>query len=175
MADINKTLVRSQSSQSLNSTKTFNEPTHVAAPKQICNQNSTFASNTDNNDIEIAPKLSADEISKHNAMGKEIEMRLNSDQQTEKNNQICLSDISQMYKSSFERLNKFCEEVQKIQTSRSTDSDNDTSLMGLDQNLLDLMEKLNKVRHNWCSFRSQIIGVIYHNRKSNTKSTLIES
>lgn len=144
MADVNKTLVRSQSVQSLNTTKTFNE-THFQAPKLVFNQNPTSGSTSDNSDLDNVSKLTADELSKHNLMGKEIEMRLNSKQHTEKSYQTFSSDISQMYKSSFERLNKFCEEVQRIQTSKTTELSDDISLISLDHNLLDLMEKLNKV------------------------------
>lgn len=143
MADVNKTLVRSQSSQSLNATRTFNGP--VQASKMISDHNPTSLPNSDNIDFGNASKLTVDELSKHNSMGKEIDMRLNSSQHTEKNYQTFLKDISQVYKSSFERLNKFCDEVQKVQTSRYNDIDNDISLISLDQNLLDLMQKLSKV------------------------------
>lgn len=145
MADVNKTLVRSLSSQSLNTTKTFNEP-HVQAPKLASNHNLPSTSHSDHNDVDTTPKLTADELSMHNLMGKEIEMRISSIQNVEIQND--LTDICQMYKSSFQRLNKFCEEVQKIQTSKSTVLGDDISLASLDQNLLDLMEKLCQV-HNY--------------------------
>lgn len=146
MADVNKTLVRSQSTQSLNTTKTFNGPPQMQAPKMVSDHNLTSASNSDNIDMDNAPKLTTNELSKHNLIGEEIEMRLNSNQSTDESYQSYLNDVHQAYKASFERLKKFCEEVQKIQTSKSTELYNDSSLMSLDQNLLDLMEKQSKVR-----------------------------
>lgn len=148
MADVNKTLVRSQSTQSLNATKTtFNAPQQIQASKMVTDHNPTSASNSDNTDMDNAPKLTADELSKHNLIGEQIEMRLNSNQNTEKSHQTFLNDVQQKYKASFERLKKFCEEVRKIQASKSTECDNDSSLMNLDQNLLDLMEKQSKVSY----------------------------
>lgn len=150
MADVNKTLVRSQSTQNLTITKTFNGPV-LQAPKMIPEHNHAPISNCDTIDMENALKLTADELSKHNLIGKEIEMRLNFNQNTEKNHQIFSNEINQVYKLSFERLKRFCKEVQKIQTSKLTELGNETSLMSLDQNLLDLMEKQNKVRNIYAS------------------------
>lgn len=145
MADINKTLVRSQSTQSLNMTKTFNGPHIVQTSKMAIDHNPSSEAASDAIDNDNSRKLTADELLNHNLLGKEIEMRLNSNQNTDSNDQIFLNDINQVYKSSFERLKKFCEEVQKIQTSKLTEFDSNSSLISLDQNLLDLMEKQSKV------------------------------
>lgn len=149
MADINKTLVRSQSTQSLNTTKAFHGNL-VSAPKVVADHNPMSVPNSDTIDIDNAVKLTADELSKHNLLGVEIEMRLNSNQNTEKSHQFFSNDINQVYKTSFERLKKFCEEVQKIQSSKLTEFDNDTSLTSLDQNLLDLMKKQSEVSNCVC-------------------------
>lgn len=144
MADINKPLMRSQSTHSLNATKTFIE-THHQTSKTIINQNTTTVTNNENNNAGNVPKLTDDELSKHNSIGEEIEMRLSSNQFSERNQQKFLSDISQTYESSFERLDKFCEEVRKIQMCKTVEFGHGISLESLDQSFLESMEKLNKV------------------------------
>lgn len=143
MADVNKTLLRSLSSQNLHTTKTFHE-SRAQASKLVSNQNPSSTSNGDcNSDVVVIPKLTVDQLIEHNSIGKEIEMRISSNQNDEKKQE--LNDITQMYKSSIDRLYKFCEEVQKIQASNSTESGDDSSLTILDQNVINLMEKISQV------------------------------
>lgn len=158
MTDMNKTMMRSLSSQSLNSTKTFIEP--VAAPPRMAHHH-----NVNHENASVTPKLTTDEIINHNAIIKDIEKRLNAEHTDGNSYEQLLSDISQTYKSSFERLNGFFAEVQKIQTNKMVESKDDNLLAGLDQDLLNLMEKLSKVSGNLLRF-----AFIYSNLMQSTET-----
>lgn len=144
MTDINKTLLRSLSSQNLNSTKLFMEP-QSAAPRLGVNCNTTFFQRNMNNEkLHTFPKLNFKQLSDHNTLKKDIEMRLNSiDPNLDKVYSRLLWDISGKYKIAFDRLNEFFIEIQQIQ-SKSLKSENDI-LRNLDQSLLNVMLGLSEV------------------------------
>lgn len=145
MTDINRTLLRSLSSQNLNSTKLFTEP-QSAAPRLGVNCNTTLASrNTNNEKLHSLPKLNFEQLSHHNTLKEDIEVRLNSlDSDFNKDHSRLLWDISRKYKIAFDRLNSFFIEIQQIQ-SKSLESENDI-LKELDQSLLSVMLELSEVR-----------------------------
>lgn len=154
MTDMNKSLTRfvSSSTQNLNSTRTFVEPC-TPAPRMPHNH----SVHTSHELVNAMPKLTTEEIINHNQIKEDVELRLESKQNDSNNYKQVFSDICQTYKSSFERLNRFFAEVQKIQSNKSANPKNEVSFTGLDHDLLHLMDKLNKVsKRNSHFFPSQM-------------------
>lgn len=135
MTDVNKTLSRtlSGSTLNLNSTNMFAEP-QAPAPKPAANCNQP-----------VEPKVTSDQIAAHNALKADLQSLLNATQPEKMQFSPLLDDIRQKYLTSFDRLNKFFNEIQQINLARSVESENDTTLKDLDQDLLDSMDKLSKV------------------------------
>lgn len=154
MSDMNKTLSRfvSISTQNLNSTRTFVEPC-TPAPRMAQNH-----VHTSHELINATPKLTTEEIINHNKIKEDVELRLESNQNSPNSYKQVLSDICRTYKSSFDRLNGFFAEVQKVQSNKSVDAKNEVSLTGLDQDLLHLMDKLNKVSEKCSHWNRQLIS-----------------
>lgn len=151
MTDMNKTLLRTLSTQSLNSTQLFATP-YPPAPRMQPNHNCEQTT--------VTPKLTTDEIVNHNKIKDDIELRLNSMEHNPNNYKQMLSNICQTYKTSFERLNGFFAEVQKIQSNKALDTRNEITLNGLDQDLIHSMDKLNKVSDS--IFKEKILFFIQH-------------
>lgn len=145
MTDINKPMMRSTSTLNLSTVKTFVEP-QAPTLRSAAHCGSAFASdNTNNENLDSGFKLTSDQLSEHNSIMKQIQTRLDHTQSIDNEYEIVLKDISQRYKTSFQRLNKFADEIQKIQSDKIVETGNQGSLENLDKHLLDLMENLIKV------------------------------
>lgn len=137
MTDVSKmSRTLSGSLINLNSTKMFAEP---QAPPPRTNANSIQP---------IIPKVTTEQIAAHNALKDELQLLLNSIKSEDPSCSTLMNDIHQKYMTSFDRLNKFFNEIQQINLVQSAETENDTILNGLDQDLLNSMDKLSKV----CSF-----------------------
>lgn len=148
MTDINKTLLRSQSSQNLNLTKLFTEP-QAPVLRLGVNCNTTLIPNITNNEkLPSIPRLSIKQLLEHNMLKYDIDIRLDSIQSDANKHQlILLMGIGQKYRTSFDRLNCFFREIQQIQ-SKSTELINDVELEYLeylDESLVKSMSNLSEV------------------------------
>lgn len=140
MTDINKTLMRSLSSQNLNTTKLFAEP-QAPAPRTGINCNFTIVSGKTNQ----MSRLSFQQLSEHNNLTSDIQRRLDLIQSDyAKSHPISLADIEHKFTTSFDRLNKFFIEVKQIQKN-DDEMEHVTPLKDLDENLLKSMSKLSEV------------------------------
>lgn len=124
MAEINKTLSCPSSSQNLSTAL-------------------TTTSDNVNNDFGSASKLSADDLIQHNSIKDEVQLYLDFNQ-NRKNFKSLLNEISQTYKASFDRLNRFFDEVRKVQC-KTVEQKLNVSLFALDQELLLLMDNFIEV------------------------------
>lgn len=140
VTDVNRTMVRSSSSQSLNATKGFIE---TQMPLTQIGHTSNIPSMPNNREPTL--KLNDDQIVEHNSLKSEIQSRISSIRRREDINHKLFKDISQKYMSSFQRLSTFFEEVLKIQADKTTPSDSNHPLMSLDQDLVALMQKFSEV------------------------------
>lgn len=150
MTDINKPLMRSTSSLNLSSVKTFAEPNPPTLRPAANHMSGLASDNVNTENLTSAFKLTSDQLSEHNSIMKQIQMRLDHIQNIDNEHEIVLKDITQRYKTSFQRLNKFSDEIQKIQSDKIVQSGNKGSLENLDKHLLDLMENLIKVSSVIC-------------------------
>lgn len=167
MTDINKTLLRSQSSQNLNSTKLFTEP-QAPVLRFGVSCNTTLVPNITNNEkLPSLPRISIKQILEHNMLREVIEIRLASIQSDANKHQlIFLRDISQKYRISFDRLNSFFKEIQQIQ-SRSSEFGNVVALEYMDESLVKSVMNLSEVSYCVTSnITSQIVSYL-----CNTKCT----
>lgn len=143
MTDINKTLVRSSSTLNLNSTRYFAEP-HAPAPRSVCNS-SLMPNNKNSEHLADVSKLSSAQLAEHNALKEIAEACLASNHTAEKDHYSILNEIAKKYKTSFDRLKMFFDEVQRLQLNKSVETGNGTTLNSLDPELLGLMKKLTEV------------------------------
>lgn len=135
MTDVNKMMSRtlSGSMSNLNATNMFAEP-QAPAPRSAANSNQP-----------MEPKVTSEQIAAHNALKIDIKLMLDAAQLEEKPFASILNDINQKYVASFDRLNKFFNEIQQVNLAKTAESENDTALKDLDQDLLNSMDKLSKV------------------------------
>lgn len=157
ITDINRTMMRTSSLLNLTS-KGFAEPIAPAprtanyskhtqiTPKLRCDSTpfgKTLGAQHDAIRDESKPLLSPKQLDEFNSLIDDVKFRLANDDSNDDDE--ILSEFRKKYLTSFERLNIFFEEIQKLESNESTDEKPQDPLSNLNSDLLKLMEKLQEV------------------------------